>query len=122
MKLTVLGSGGCVPIPKPLCQCPICQEAREKGRSYSRTGSCAFLHDLGLLIDTPPLVNDAINNANLTQVDHLLYTHLDGDHLDGHGVLCSFYFDGTRYLDSPSKTITFLVPPKIDERLGFISS
>ena len=62
------------------------------------------------------------NNANLTQVNYLLYTHLDGDHLDGHGVLGLFYFDGTRYLDSPSKTILFLVPPKIDERLGLISS
>ena len=79
MKMTILGSGGCVPIPKPLCQCPICHEAREKGRPYSRTGPCAFLNDLGLLIDTPPQVSDLINNSNLTQVDYLLYTHLGGD-------------------------------------------
>ena len=31
MKLTILGSGGCMVIPKPLCDCHVCKEAREKG-------------------------------------------------------------------------------------------
>jgi phosphoribosyl 1,2-cyclic phosphate phosphodiesterase len=36
MKFTIIGSGGCVVLPKPLCKCRICKEAREKGKPYSR--------------------------------------------------------------------------------------
>jgi len=32
MKFTIIGSGGCVALPKPLCKCKICKEAREKGK------------------------------------------------------------------------------------------
>ena len=53
MELTILGSGGCMVIPRPLCACPVCRQAREKGIPYARSGPAAFLHDAGLLIDTP---------------------------------------------------------------------
>lgn len=122
MKLTILGSGGCIPIPKPLCQCKICNEARKKGVPYSRTGPSAFLHDINLLIDTPPQIFDSINNVNLKQVDYLLYTHLDADHFDGNSALISFYFDGTKYLDKPQKTINLIVPPKVEEKFKSIKS
>lgn len=36
MKWTILGSGGCTVIPKPLCDCSIRIEAREKGIPYAR--------------------------------------------------------------------------------------
>lgn len=121
MKLTILGSGGCIPIPKPLCQCPICKEARGKGIPYSRTGPAAFLNDLNMLIDTPPQVCGSLNNADIKKIDRLLYTHLDSDHLDGHFALISFYFDGTKYCYSPKKTIALIVPDKIGKKLKKIS-
>lgn len=121
MKLTILGSGGCIPVPKPLCRCSICNEARDKGIPYSRTGPSAFLNDVNMLIDTPPQIYDSLNNARVKEVDYLLYTHLDSDHLDGHFVLISFYFDGTKYCYSPRKTISLIVPDKIDEKLKNIS-
>jgi len=40
-------------IPKPLCQCRICRQARDKGVPYARAGPSSFLHDINLLIDTP---------------------------------------------------------------------
>jgi hypothetical protein len=43
MKWTILGSGGCTVIPKPLCQCRVCREAKEKGIPYARSGPSAFL-------------------------------------------------------------------------------
>jgi phosphoribosyl 1,2-cyclic phosphate phosphodiesterase len=122
MKLTILGSGGIIPIPKPLCQCQICKEARKKGVPYSRTGPSAFLHDAKLLIDTPPQISNSINNANIKEIDNLIYTHLDGDHFDGHSALISLYFDGTKYCYKPKKTINMLVPQKIDEKLKTITS
>ena len=58
MRLTILGSGGCMAIPKPLCGCRVCREARVKGVPYSRGGPSAFLHDVNLLIDTPAEIGD----------------------------------------------------------------
>jgi len=38
MEFEIIGSGGCVSLPRPLCECEICCEARLKGRPYSRLG------------------------------------------------------------------------------------
>ena len=32
-------------IPKPLCQCRVCEEARRKGGPYERTGLSTFIHE-----------------------------------------------------------------------------
>lgn len=121
MRFTILGSGGCVPIPKPLCQCPICCEAREKGVPYRRTGPAAFLDDINLLIDTPPQIFDSLNHTNIQQIDYLMYTHLDNDHFDGHSALVACCFDGTKYCYQPEKTIQLLLTEKIDERLASVT-
>ncbi len=117
MKITILGSGGCMPIPKPLCQCRICKEARMKGRPFSRRGPSIFLHDLNMLIDTPPQIFDMINSADLKRIDYLLYTHLDSDHFDGHSVMLTFYFDGLKYAYAPSRALVLIVPPELDGKL-----
>ncbi|MCT4564014.1 MAG: MBL fold metallo-hydrolase [Maledivibacter sp.] len=83
MKFEIIGSGGCVALPKPLCNCKICQEAREKGRPYSRYGCSLFLHDINLLIDTPEDIVHAINNSNIQRIDTVLFSHLDPDHTLG---------------------------------------
>ena len=83
MKFTIIGSGGCVAIPKPLCKCIVCKEAREKGRPYSRFGCSLFLEDLNLLIDTPEDIVHGLNSANIGQVDSVLFSHMDADHILG---------------------------------------
>lgn len=122
MKISLLGSGGCIPIPKPLCQCKICREARKKGRPFSRSGPSIFIHDINLLIDTPPQIIDMVNNANLKQIDYLMFTHLDGDHFDGHSLLISICFDGLKYAYSTYRTVQLLIPPEIEEKLSLIST
>ena len=42
MKFIITGSGGCVSIPRPLCTCNICNEAREKSYPYARCGCSLF--------------------------------------------------------------------------------
>ncbi len=116
MRLTVLGSGGCMTIPKPLCKCRVCSEARAKGVPYSRTGPALFVNDINMLIDTPPQIGISINHADIDDIDYLMYTHLDSDHLDGYSTLVSLYFDGTEYCYSASKTISLIVPGKINEK------
>jgi len=70
-------------IPKPLCKCRICDEAREKGVPYERTGPSAFLHDENLLIDTPAEIALQLNRSRIERIDYLLFTHLDPDHMEG---------------------------------------
>lgn len=83
MKFTILGSGGCVALPKPLCQCDICKEAREKGQPYSRFGCSLYLEDLNLVVDTPEDIVHAINYSNVKQIDTVLFSHIDPDHTLG---------------------------------------
>ncbi|MCK8816956.1 MBL fold metallo-hydrolase [Natroniella sulfidigena] len=83
MKFEIIGSGGCVALPKPLCNCKVCQEAREKGRPYSRYGCSLFLHDINLLIDTPEDIVHAINDSSIQNIDAVMFSHLDPDHTLG---------------------------------------
>jgi len=83
MKFEVIGSGGCVSLPKPLCKCNVCVEAREKGRPFSRSGCSLFLHDINLLVDTPEDIVYAINQSNIEEIDYVLFSHADPDHVLG---------------------------------------
>lgn len=83
MRFTVIGSGGCVALPKPLCKCKICKEARAKGKPYSRFGCSLFLEDINLLVDTPEDIVHALNQADINQVDSVLFSHMDPDHVLG---------------------------------------
>ena len=87
MNVIILGSGGCVSTPRPCCNCPICTEARQKGFPYARTGCSLFIEDINVLIDTPEDINDALNNARIQKVEHILYSHCDPDHTMGMRVI-----------------------------------
>lgn len=83
MKFKIIGSGGCVSLPKPLCNCKICNEARVKGKPYSRYGCSLFLEDINLLIDTPEDIVHAINHSNIKDINTVLFSHVDPDHTLG---------------------------------------
>lgn len=83
MKLKIIGSGGCVSIPKPLCQCNVCVEARKKGFPYARCGCSLYVEDANILIDTPEDIAYALNNADIKNVEYILYSHMDPDHTMG---------------------------------------
>lgn len=83
MKLKIIGSGGCVATPRPLCTCVVCSEARSKGRPYSRYGCSLFIEDISLLIDTPEDIVHAINNSDIKEINNVLFSHVDPDHTLG---------------------------------------
>lgn len=83
MKFEFVGSGGCVSLPRPLCKCPVCVEARKKGRPYARHGCSLFIHDINMLIDTPEDIVYAINGSSIEKIDRVMYSHLDPDHTLG---------------------------------------
>lgn len=87
MKFLIVGSGGCVALPRPLCQCAVCQEARQKGVPYARHGASLYLEDIHLLIDTPEDIMVALNDRDIKAIDFLFYSHLDIDHTFGMRVI-----------------------------------
>ena len=122
MKWTILGSGGCAVIPKPLCQCRICREARKKGVPFARAGPSAFLHDINLLIDTPAEIISQLNRASIRRVDYLTFTHLDPDHVEGFRVVEQITLDFRTWRAYPEKQICLLLPEQLAERLRNIRS
>lgn len=87
MKFIITGSGGCVALPRPLCQCAVCKEAREKGMPYARHGASLYLEDINLLVDTPEDIMVALNDHDIQAIDHIFYSHLDIDHTFGMRVI-----------------------------------
>jgi len=122
MDLTILGSGGCMVIPKPLCQCRVCREARSRGRPYERTGPSAFLHDAHLLIDTPAEIALQLNRAGIDRIDYLMFTHLDPDHVEGFRVVEQVTLDFRTWKAYRGKKIRLLMPRTLMGRIGEIRS
>jgi phosphoribosyl 1,2-cyclic phosphate phosphodiesterase len=122
MEWTILGSGGCMVIPKPLCQCKICREAREKGVPYARAGPSAFLHDINLLIDTPAEIAGLLNRNSINSIEYLIFTHLDPDHVEGFRVVEQMALDFRTWQAYPEKQICLLIPEELLERIKGIQS
>ena len=122
MELTILGSGGCMVIPKPCCGCRVCDEARSRGAPYARTGPSAFVHDIRLLIDTPAEVAQQLNRERIGGVEHLLFTHLDPDHVEGFRVVEQIALDFRSWRAYPDKRIRLLLPHALAERIRELRS
>jgi len=122
MELTILGSGGCMVIPKPLCRCRVCEEARSKGRPYERTGPSSFLHDENLLIDTPAEIALQLNRAGINRIDYLIFTHLDPDHVEGFRVVEQITLDFRTWKAYRGKTIRLILPQVLKDRISDVTS
>ena len=122
MELTILGSGGCMVIPKPLCRCRVCSEARAKGVPYERTGPSAFVHEINLLIDTPAEIAGQLNRAGIDRVDNLIFTHLDPDHVEGFRVIEQISLDFRSWRAYPDKEVRLVLPRPLADRLRDLCS
>jgi len=109
-------------IPKPLCQCRVCQEARKKGVPYARTGPSAFFHDINLLIDTPAEIASQLNRSRIRRIDYLILTHLDPDHVEGLRVVEQITLDFRTWRAYSKKQICLLLPKQLGERIREIQS
>jgi len=109
-------------IPKPLCKCRICDEARKKGIPYERTGPSAFLHDENLLIDTPAEIAFQLNRSRIERIDYLLLTHLDPDHIEGFRAVEQITLDFRTWEAYPDRHIRLILPEELNNRLTDIRS
>ncbi|MBD3361271.1 MBL fold metallo-hydrolase [Candidatus Woesearchaeota archaeon] len=92
MKFRILGSGGAIPTPRPLCQCEICTLAR-KNDKYKRNSSSAYIEEINTLIDCPEDIADSLNRQGIQKIDHLFITHWHPDHTFGLRVLLEANYD-----------------------------
>lgn len=109
-------------IPKPLCQCDVCVEARQKGVPYARTGPAAFLHDGNILIDTPAEIARQLNRSDIRTIDHLLFTHLDPDHIEGFRVVEQISLDFRTWTAYPNQKIKLILPTPLARDIGKIKT
>ena len=119
MKIKIIGSGGCVSTPRPCCNCRVCEEAREKGFPYARTGCSVYIEEIKLLIDTPEDINYALNNAKVSEVESVLYSHADPDHTMGMRVFEQLRMDwfGCSVGEKNSNPIEVTALPTVIEEL-----
>ena len=122
MKFTILGSGGCTVIPKPLCRCRICTQARQKGAPFERGGPAAFVHDQKILIDTPAEISRQLNQSSIDAVTHLMLTHLDPDHIEGFRVVEQMTIDFRTWEAYPDKTIHLVMPRQLLDTFRQVST
>ncbi len=122
MEFSVLGSGGCMVIPKPLCRCRVCKEARLKGFPFERGGPSAFLHDENILIDTPAEISRQLNRSDINEINHLMLTHLDPDHVEGFRVVEQMTIDFRTWEAFPKKTIRLVLPRQLLESFRKVST
>jgi phosphoribosyl 1,2-cyclic phosphate phosphodiesterase len=109
MKIEFLGTGGAVTIPRPLCQCRVCAEARTKGVPYSRSGPSLFVHGPDVLIDTPEDIYTQMNRSKIKQINAVFYSHWHPDHVMGRRVLESINADFRNYPPASTTTDVYLL-------------
>lgn len=122
MKFTIIGSGGCVCLPKPLCQCKVCVEARKKGGRYKRYGCSLYLKDASLIVDTPEDIAHALNAADVRSVERILYTHRDPDHTLGMRIFEQLRLEWLDYYEKipPNSSVDVCATPEVMETLNGI--
>lgn len=115
MKLKILGSGATQPIPRPCCSCAVCEEARKKGKPYSRKGCALFIQDTNSLFDTPPDVYISLNEEGVKKVESVFYTHHHPDHIYGSKVFEMINMDWPK--EKPIGSIDVYLPEGVKERI-----
>ena len=83
MQVEILGSGGAISTPRPLCQCRVCVLARQRGVPYSRGGPSLFIHGPDILVDTPEDIKALLNRSKVEDVPACFYSHWHPDHVMG---------------------------------------
>jgi phosphoribosyl 1,2-cyclic phosphate phosphodiesterase len=115
MELTILGSGGATPTPRPFCRCAICERARKEGEPYRRNSSSLFVNDISAVIDCGEDIGDSLNRRNINGVDSLFITHWHPDHTFGLRPLLEAYFNFET--DKPDRRVAVYIPTKVFEEL-----
>jgi phosphoribosyl 1,2-cyclic phosphate phosphodiesterase len=113
MRVEILGSGGAATIPRPLCGCRVCAEAREKGTPYTRTGPSTFIHGPDVLVDTPEESKYQLDRAGITRIAAAFYSHWHPDHTMGRRVFETMNAEFRVWPRKSRRTTTVYLPEQV---------
>ena len=91
MLFHLVGSAAGKPVPRPFCRCRVCEAARRDGGRDIRTRTAMHLYldrekigEPRYAVDLPPDTAHHMIRGGfcLDRLEHLLFTHKDGDHFD----------------------------------------
>ncbi|HEY8804257.1 MAG TPA: hypothetical protein VIM42_03965 [Clostridium sp.] len=83
MLIEVLGSGGATITPKPLCNCDVCKKAHLVGIPEARLGPAVYIHEAGILFDTPEEISYMLSRSSISNLKACFYSHWHPDHTMG---------------------------------------
>jgi phosphoribosyl 1,2-cyclic phosphate phosphodiesterase len=113
LRVEFLGTAGAMPIPRPLCACRICTEARNKGLPYTRSSPSLFVHGPDVLIDTPGEVIDQLNRSAVNRIIACFYSHWHPDHTMGRHVFSTINADYRVWPKEPRGAIDVYLPQQV---------
>ena len=82
MRITFLGTGTSVGVPRIACDCPVCSSTQPENKRLR----CSILIEYGnrhILVDTSPDLRTQALTYRVDRVDAVLFTHGHADHLHG---------------------------------------
>ena len=82
MKITMLGTGTSVGVPRIGCDCSVCLSENPRNKRLR----CSILVEFGdrvILIDTTPDLRTQALRYDIRRLDAVLFTHGHADHLQG---------------------------------------
>lgn len=112
MRIEILGSGGAISTPRPLCQCRVCSLARRRGVPYSRGGPSLFVHGPNALFDTPEDIKTLLNRSTVGVIAAGFYSHWHPDHVMGRRVWEELNQDWRHWPPQHQRTSVF-VPEQV---------
>ncbi len=114
MEISILGSGGINPPPRPGCQCRVCREARKRGVPYSRSGPSLFVFDESLLIGMPEDIRHQLNREEIDLVENLIIPNWKPECAGGVRVIENLNYDSV--IDNPIwEAINVYIPAMKDD-------
>ena len=113
LRIEFLGTSGAMPIPRPLCDCAICVQARELGVPYARNNPSVFIHGPDVLIDTPGEINNQLNRSTVTQIAACFYSHWHPDHTMGRHIFSLLNADFRVWPYQPRRTTPLYLPQQV---------
>jgi phosphoribosyl 1,2-cyclic phosphate phosphodiesterase len=108
-----LGTAGAMPIPRPLCNCPVCVEARHRGVPYARSNPSVFIHGPDVLIDTPGEITNQLNRSTVQQIAACFYSHWHPDHTMGRHIFSLLNADFRVWPYQPRRTTPLYLPQQV---------
>jgi phosphoribosyl 1,2-cyclic phosphate phosphodiesterase len=113
LRVEFLGTSGAMPIPRPLCGCAVCEQARARGVPYARNNPSVFVHGPDVLIDTPGEILDQLNRSSVEQIAACFYSHWHPDHTMGRHIFSTLNGNFPVWPYRPRRTTPLYLPQQV---------